>query len=134
MNLYAEDTLMGEEEPATRSITVEEYQEHRKVCEELIRQSDAAIKLSNNPEFRELIMDGYFTREPQRLGQMMASGRLNDKQFDLCSLELKGVAGLRNYLTAFTQKGQIARQELRDLEEAYQAALDAQMGNSEMEG
>jgi len=133
MNLYAEeDTLMGEDAP--RSITMEEYHEHRKVCEELIRQSDAAIKLANNPEFKELIMDGYFTREPQRLGQMMASGRLNEKQFDLCAMDLKGVAGLRNYLTGFTQKGQVARQELRDLEEAYQAAVDAQMGNSEAEG
>jgi hypothetical protein len=135
MNLYADGAQnLGEEDDAPRMMTVEEYQEYRTSCEEVIRQADAAIKLANNPEFKELVMDGYFTREPQRLGQLMASGRMNEKQFEQCSLDLKGIAGFRSYLMSFTQKGQIARNELRDLEEAYQAAVDAQMGNSEMEG
>ena len=130
MNLYAEEGVQMDED-VPRSITIEEYHEHRKVCEELIRQSDAAIKLANNPEFKELIMEGYFTREPQRLGQMMASGRLNVKQFELCSQDLQGIAGFRTYLTGFTQKGQVARQELSDLEEAFEASAS---GSTEMEG
>jgi len=135
MNLYTDGAQnLSEEDDGPRMMTVEEYQDYRASCEEVIRQADAAVKLANNPEFKELVMDGYFTREPQRLGQLMGSGRINERQFDQCSLDLKGIAGFRTYMMSFTQKGEIARQELRNLEEAFQAAVDAQMGNSEVEG
>ena len=116
MNLY-EQTQMGDDSEQI-SMTVEEYQEYRASCEHVIKQSEMAERLSKNPEFISLIMEDYFTREPHRLGGLMASGRLNENQFQECVKDLRGIAHLRTFLSTFIQKGNIARQELVNLEEA----------------
>jgi hypothetical protein len=99
-------------------MTLEEFQEHRLMCENVIAQAEMADRLAKNPDFKTLVMDFYFTREPVRLGSMMASGRLNEKQIQECVQDLRGVASLRTFLTGFIQKGSIARDELAGLEEA----------------
>lgn len=124
MNLYEQNAPQGGEDTDERSITFEEYQEHKEMCEHVIKESEMAERLAKNADFTSLIMEGYFTREPARLGSLMASGRLNDKQFQECVQDLRGIGHLRTFLTTFIQKGNIARSELANLEEARKLAAN----------
>lgn len=121
MNLYEQDTP-GEE---TAHLTMDQYQDYKKSCEELLRQAKAAEKLAGLPEFKEIVMDAYFDQEPKRLAGLMATGRLSDKQFDECVSELKAIGSLRTFLQDFIQKGNIAQSELDNLEAAWNEAVEA---------
>jgi len=122
MNLYDENVQDTEE---TAHLTMEQYQEYKASCEELLRQAKAAAKLSENSEFKEIVMDAYFDQEPKRLAGLMATGRLSDKQFDECIGELRAIGSLRTFLQDFIQKGNIAQSELENLEAAWNEAVEA---------
>ena len=123
MNLYDENAPELGEGSDERAMTFEEYQEYRASVEHVLKQSEMAERLAKNSDFQALIMEDYFTREPARLGMLMSSGRLNEKQFQECVQDLRGVANLRTFLSEFIQKGNIARTELANLEEARKAAM-----------
>lgn len=122
MNLYENDVQDTEE---TVHLTVEQYQESKASCEELLRQAKAASKLAENPEFKEIVMDAYFDQEPKRLAGLMATGRLSDRQFDGCISELRAIGSLRTFLQDYIQKGNIAQSELENLEIAWNEAIEA---------
>jgi hypothetical protein len=117
MNLYQQNTPTGEDSDE-RTMTVEEYQEYRQTVEHVLKQSEMAERLSKNSDFVALIMEDYFTREPARLGSLMASGRLREQDFQACVQDLRGIAHLRVFLSTFIQKGNIARSELEALDQA----------------
>lgn len=121
MNLYEQDNASEE----TAHLTMEQYQEYKASCEELLRQAKSAAKLAEQPEFKEIVMDAYFDQEPKRLAGLMATGRLSDKQFDECISELRAIGSLRTFLQDFIQKGNIAQDELNNLEAAWNEAVEA---------
>ena len=121
MNLYEQDNASEE----TAHLTMEQYQEYKASCEELLRQAKSAAKLAEQPEFKEIVMDAYFDQEPKRLAGLMATGRLSDKQFDECISELRAIGSLRTFLQDFIQKGNIAQSELENLEVAWNEAVEA---------
>ena len=121
MNLYEQNDANEE----TAHLTMEQYQEYKASCEELLRQAKSAAKLAENPDFKEIVMDAYFDQEPKRLAGLMATGRLSDKQFDECVSELKAIGSLRTFLQDFIQKGNIAQDELANLEAAWNEAVAA---------
>lgn len=106
-------------------LTMEQYQEYKASCEMLLNQAKSAEKLAGLPEFKEIVMDAYFDQEPRRLAGLMASGRLNDKQFDDCVSDLRAIGSLRTFLQDFIQKGNIAQSELENLEAAWNEAVEA---------
>lgn len=126
MNFYEGNAPQGEE-PEQQQMTVQEYQEYRSTVEQVLKQSEMAERLAKNPDFIALIMEGYFTQEPARLGSLMASGRLNEKQFQEVIQDIRGIAALRVYLSSFIQKGNIARSELAALDEAREQMDDEAM-------
>jgi hypothetical protein len=100
-------------------MTIEQFNEYKESCILLIDQAKSCAKLVQYPEFQAIIMEGYLTYEPHRLGALMASGRMPPKQFDGCIEDLRGIANLRKYLQDFIQKGNIAADELENLEIAF---------------
>lgn len=126
MNIYENDSDGLGEEP-TQTLTFEEYQEYKAACEELIVKAKAASKLVEDANFNMIIMDEYFTKEPMRLGSLMASGRMTKQGFDGAIEDLRSIGHLRSFLQDFIQKGNIAKDELEQLEEARleQIAADA---------
>lgn len=123
MNLYDDNAPDLGEGSDERQMTFEEYQEYRASVEHVLKQSEMAERLAKNSDFQALIMEDYFTREPARLGSLMASGRLRESDFQACIQDLRAVGNLRTFLSTFIQKGNIARTELANLEEARKAAM-----------
>jgi len=106
-------------------MTYDQYTEYKASCEHVIEQAEKASKLSKNPEFISIIMDGYFDQEPKRLAGLMVTGRLTKVQFDNCVEDLRSIGSLTSYLQDFIAKGNIAKDELKNLEIAWNEAIEA---------
>lgn len=122
MNLYEADQDDQETSEAI-SMTYEEYLEYKETLEAQVEISDAARKLATLPEFDLVVMKGYFTKEPERLAALMASGKINQKSFDTCTASLRAIGDFRNFLTEQLERGNLARNQLQSLEESYQEAV-----------
>jgi hypothetical protein len=128
MKLYdngIESTEGYPEEADEVSMTIEEYQEYKAACEDLVVKAKAAAKLVEDPNFTMIVMEEYFTKEPQRLGSLMASGRLDKRNFDGCVDDLRSIGHLRSFLQGFIEKGNVAVQELAELEKARIESLES---------
>ena len=106
-------------------MTQEEFDERKAMCEDLLVKAKAASKLAEDLNFKMIVMDEYFTKEPHRLGSLMASGKLTKQGFDGAVEDLRSIGHLRTFLTEFIQKGNIAQDELVQLELARQASIQA---------
>lgn len=125
MNLYQNDSFVQEteNEPQQMAFTYEEFLKYRASCEGQIELGERAKRLAQNPDFVALIMEDYFVKEPTRLAALMASGRITGKSFDGCVEDMKSIGHLRNFLTQYIQKANIAQSELVSLQEAYDDAV-----------
>lgn len=133
MNLYEAGNVLngdpGDEQP--REFTYEEYLVYKKSCEEQIELGAKAIRLAQNPDFISLVMEDYFVKEPTRLAALMASGKITGKAFDGCAEDMKSIGHLRNFLTQYIHKADIARNELSGITEAYNEAVSSGVMNPE---
>lgn len=110
-------------EAETVPMTHEEYTDYKADCTAVLETADKAARLVENPDFVSVVMDGYLTEEPKRLALLMASGQLPPKAFDECVEDLRQIGGFKQYLSEQVQRGEIARNELKSLEEAYEASV-----------
>lgn len=125
MDLYNASTDFGDtEDPMI--LTLEEYEDAKKNLETIVARSDIARRLADHPDFQELIMQGYLHDEPLRLAELMASGRLQDKNMQNCMHELDAIGRFRNFLKLNIEQGNLARDELVSLEEARDEAIKAE--------
>ena len=120
--IYDQYEADGSEEPV--ELTFDQYAEMKAMCEEIVRQAKAAEKLATIPEFQEVVMQAYFEKEPARLGLLIASGRLPDKQVDKVIEDLKAIGSLNMFLSEYVQKGITAQNELASLEEAWDEKVE----------
>jgi len=128
MNIYDDE----QDDEGVAALTHEQYQEYKASCEGLVEQAKKAAKLSENQEFKDIVMDAYFDQEPKRLAGLMATGRLSEKQFEDCASDLRSIGSLRTFLQDFIQKGNIAQGELENLEQAWNEAILAENTVEEM--
>lgn len=124
MDLYNASTVVEDEEPMVLSL--EEYEDAKKSLETIIVRADAALRLSKNEDFKQLVMQGYLSDEPKRLAELMASGRLVQQSMENCTRELDAIGKFRNFMREMTSQGEMARTELASLEEAREEAILAE--------
>jgi len=124
MDLYNASTVVEDEEPMVLSL--EEYEDAKKSLETIIVRADAALRLSKNEDFKQLVMQGYLSDEPKRLADLMASGRLVQQSMENCTRELDAIGKFRNFMREMTSQGEMARTELASLEEAREEAILAE--------
>lgn len=114
-----------DEESNTTDITLEELEKIRSDAKEIIELADAAKSLSRNPDFIKVIMTQYFQREPSRLGELVASGKLTDNQVSGVVNDLKSIGSLNMFLRQLLEKGKLAEDYLADCEQAYNEHIQA---------
>ena len=89
---------------------------------ELIEQRDRALRLSQNADFRALILDTFCVKECARYAQASADPALKENE-RADSLAMSQAAGhLRRFLSVTMQMGNQAESQRVDLEEAIAAA------------
>ena len=124
MDLYNASTDLEEDE--FTHITLEEYEEQKASLAIVIANADKAKRLSQNQDFIDLVMTGYFTEEPERLASLLSSGKLPERNKQGCVAELDAIGRFRAYLQSFADQGATARSELEALEEARDERIKAQ--------
>lgn len=90
-------------------------------AKKLIDLKDQALKLSDNREFRNIILEGYFKDEAARLASLTADSTLKANREDII-LALQGISSLRQYLQTVIRMGQIAEGELHEAQEVLEEA------------
>lgn len=121
MDLY--NASMGTEEEDQIELTLEQYEEAKAHYQTIIERGDAARRLADNPDFKSLVLEGYLDNEPNRLANLMASGRLNDKVFSDCTRQIRSVADFREFMKDIINQSTMAEDELKGLEEARDLAI-----------
>lgn len=88
----------------------------------LVDRREMALRLSNNPDFRELILKQFCTEECARYAQASADPAL-DATSRADALAMAQAAGhVRRFLSVTVQMGNSAEGDLIDIEEALEAA------------
>lgn len=126
MDLYNASTDLNDYEEEMPHLTLEEYEEQRASYEIVVANAEKAKRLSENPDFIDLVMTGYFTEEPERLASLLSSGKLPERNKLGCVAELDAIGRFRAYLQTYADQGATARSELLALEEAREEAIVAQ--------
>lgn len=91
-----------------------------------VHNMEALERLRKNPDFKELIEEGYFKNEAARIVALKAdpnfimAGKLQMKVLD--TLEA-GVGGLQAHFRLIDQQGQMAKEALDEMEETREAVL-----------
>ena len=124
MNLYENPDQESEE----TQMTLDELNEFREGCHQVMDKAKAAAKLAQYPEFQSIIMDQYFLQEPQRLGALMATGQLTPKSFDDAAYDLRSIGHLRRFISGLIESGNIAAGELAEAEAARDEFFASQEG------
>lgn len=104
-------------------LTLEEFEEMKGDCERVISYGDAAVRLAENPDFKLLVMDGYFKGEPDRLAGTIASGKFPPASDQNAFEAIKAIGKFAAFFQDITAKANIARDQLEGLEEARDMAI-----------
>lgn len=106
-------------------LTMEEYEERKEVLKDIVACGEAAMRLTENEDFRLLVLEGYLTNEPRRLADLIASGRIHKTIKEDCSTKLSSIGDFRNYMKNHIEQAEAAKDELKALEEAKEEAIKA---------
>jgi hypothetical protein len=123
-------SLEGTGEDESVFISQEEYETQKKHLEGAVANSQSAVRLGHNEDFKEIVMRRYLTEEPARLGALIASGRATPRTVEGAIEDLKAIAHFRTFLNGQLEEGRKAEDELNALEEARQEALAAEAGEA----
>lgn len=83
----------------------------------LIEVRDAAVRLSENADFKAVVLDGYLKDEALRLTHLSADVAVKEHKDDIF-LALQGISLFRQFMQDRIRMGDIAERELHDYEEA----------------
>jgi hypothetical protein len=83
----------------------------------VISMGEKALKLAENPLFKELILEGYFEKEAIRLTHMSSDPNIPAEYRECVNRDLHGPAALKRYLRTMVQLGGVAATSLFDYEE-----------------
>ena len=124
MDLY--NASNGFEHEEEIPLTLEEYEDAKTHLQKIRDRAECAKRLAKNDDFKALFIEGYLTDKPKQLAELMASGRLHEKNMEGCMRELDSIGRARNYFKEHLEQGQLAIEELQALEEAREAAILAE--------
>lgn len=92
----------------------------RDEAKRIIALGQAAERLSKNKDFKALILDHYFEKEPARLVSLISEPSMASSRQAIIE-SMQAIGTLRSFLREVVTMGQGAAQELKDFEEMLEA-------------
>jgi len=83
----------------------------------VIAKGEKALKLAEDPLFKELILEGYFEKETIRLAHMSSDPNIPAEYRECVNRDLHGPASLKRYLHTLVQMSGVAATSLEEYEE-----------------
>ena len=96
---------------------VAELEQNRATNEELVALRDMALRLSENPDFRRLFVEGYFRDEAARLVQLSEDPILDATKQNDCLRMAQATGHCKRYLSAIVVRGNVAANDIMALDE-----------------
>ena len=94
-------------------------------AKEMLKRCNNEVKLAENAQFKDVIIEGYLKEEAARLASMLAEPQMQDEinQRELYSA-IKAIGHLRQYLINIRMTGERLKADILDGEETVQMLLD----------
>jgi hypothetical protein len=110
---------------------IQDLEQGIKDAETLIERRQMALRLSENRDFRKLILEDFIVTEAARLVQLSGDPALNQQQ-RLDSLSMAQATGhLKRYLSMMVQMGYTAEKELPQMQAALDEARSVEMNDDD---
>lgn len=102
-------------------------------AEKMVKRGQAAERLSLNPDFKALVLDGYFVEEAARLVHLSSDPTIPENIRDVVVRDLAGPGAFKRYMTAMVQMGNMAANEIEDHRETLEELREEEdaQGNEE---
>ena len=94
--------------------TNQEFRARENYAKEAISLYEAAMRLSENADFKKVVIELYLEKEPARLVGMLAAS-LPEGQHKAVQDDLMGIGKFKLFMSHLVQAGNTARQDLEDL-------------------
>lgn len=94
----------------------------------VVSRGKMAEKLASIPEFRELILEGYFKDEVVRLAALMSDPNIPETYRECVNRDVHGPSALRRYLQTLVQMGHVAADEIEKNEDYLDELRDESAG------
>jgi len=98
-------------------------------AKEIVERGERAMRLSQNPDFKKVVMDGYFVDEAARLVHLYSDPNISEEIRGHVHRDLLGIGAMKRHLSTLVQMGVFAKNEINESREV----LD-EIRASEIEG
>lgn len=115
---------MSQAEVQELEISIEEARKY-------VQRGKEALALSDIPEFKRLVLEGYFVEEASRLALLFSDPQLSDEQREYVHRDLIGVGAFKRYLSTIVQQGRIASNEIDSMQDTLEEIRAEEYGESE---
>ena len=95
---------------------IEQVELSIEAAKEMVERGKMAERLADIPEFKKLVLDGYFVDEAARLALLSSDPNLSEDIRGHVMRDLQGVGAFKRYLSTLVQLGRQAAQEIEEAE------------------
>lgn len=85
-------------------------------AQKMVERKERALRLADNPDFKSLILDGYFKDEAIRLTHLLSDPNAVAHRPQITE-SMVSIGSLKRYLHAIVQMGAMAEQEISEARE-----------------
>lgn len=103
-------------------------------AEKMVKRAEAAKRLSNIPEFKKLVMDGYFVDEAARLVHLSSDPSIPENIRDVVVRDMAGPGAFKRYMSAIVTMGENAAREIENARDTLEELREEELYNDDDEG
>jgi len=112
---------------------VSELEQQKKDYTELLEKRKMALRLSNNRDFKKLILEEFCVAECARYAQNSANPQFSAEERADCLAISQAAGHLRRYLSVVTQMGAHAERDMANLELALDEARNEEVSGNQVD-
>ena len=102
---------------------IEQLEASIEYAAERVKKADRVLALYENPDFKEIVIKGYFEAEAIRMVGLYGSGSGTPEQLRDLEKDMHGVGSFRRFLVQLVQEGRQSKSDLEANKEALQEEL-----------
>jgi hypothetical protein len=85
-------------------------------AQKMVERASMARRLADNPDFKALVLEGYFEKEAARLANLISHPSLGENHKHVWN-DMMGIGAFRRYLSTAIQMGDLAEREIEEARE-----------------
>lgn len=102
-------------------------------AKKLVERGAMVKRLSTNPDFKALVMDGYFVDEAARLAHLSSDPGLPENIRECVVRDLAGPGGFKRYLTTIARMADAAENEIEESRETLEELREEELMDDQLD-